>query len=70
MFNIVDAGEDSAVAVTENTRAWSLQRRITRRMLQVLGVLWVIGSAFALAGVWHETGTELDSSLNETAERF
>lgn len=49
---------------------WSLEQRITRRLLVVLGALWLIGSAIALAGVWHETGEVLDSSLNETAERF
>jgi len=50
--------------------AWSLERRITRRLLLVLGSLWLLGSAVALLGVWHETGEVLDSTLNETAERF
>jgi len=50
--------------------AWSLEQRITRRLLLVLGSLWLLGSAIALLGVWHETGEVLDSTLNETAERF
>ncbi len=54
-----------------NTREpWSLERRISRRLLVVLGSLWLIGSAIALGGVWHETSQVLDSALNETAERF
>jgi len=54
-----------------NTREpWSLERRISRHLLVVLGSLWLIGSAIALGGVWHETSQVLDSALNETAERF
>jgi two-component system OmpR family sensor kinase len=54
-----------------NTRGpWSLERRISRRLLVVLGSLWLIGSAIALGGVWHETSQVLDSALTETAERF
>jgi two-component system OmpR family sensor kinase len=49
---------------------WSLERRISRHLLAVLGSLWLAGTAAALAGVWHETGEVLDSALNETAERF
>lgn len=49
---------------------WSLEQRITRRLLAVLGCLWLLGSAIALAGLWHETSEVLDDSLSETAERF
>ena len=49
---------------------WSLERHINRRLLAVVGALWLAASALALGGVWHETGEVLDSSLNETAERF
>ncbi len=54
----------------DKLHGWSLEQRITRRLLVVLGSLWLVGSAIALAGVWHETGEVLDSSLKETAERF
>ncbi len=54
----------------DQKKAWSLQQRINRRMLLVLGCLWLAGSAFSLAGVWHETGKQLDGSLTDTAERF
>jgi len=50
--------------------SWSLERRITRRLLLVLGLLWLLGTAVALGGVWRETAEVLDSSLSETAERF
>ena len=49
---------------------WSLEQRITRRLLLVLGFLWLLGTAIALTGLWRETAEVLDSSLNETAERF
>jgi two-component system OmpR family sensor kinase len=51
-------------------RAWSLERRIHRRMLGVLGGLWLAGSVITLVGLWHETGGVLDAALHETAERF
>ncbi len=54
----------------DTRNSWSLERRISRRLLLVLGTLWLLGTAIALAGVWHETAEVLDSSLNETAERF
>ncbi|HYA75532.1 MAG TPA: ATP-binding protein [Burkholderiaceae bacterium] len=54
----------------EHRSSWSLEQRITRRLMLVLGFLWLSGTAIALAGVWHETAEVLDSSLNETAERF
>jgi len=54
----------------ERRASWSLEQRITRRLLVVLGSLWLAGSAIALAGMWQETEDVLDSSLNETAERF
>jgi len=54
----------------DRSSSWSLEQRITRRLLLVLGSLWLLGSAIALAGVWHETAQVLDGSLNETAERF
>jgi len=50
--------------------SWSLERRINRRLLAVLGSIWLTGSAIALVGVWNETGQVLDSALQETAERF
>jgi len=52
------------------TRTWSLERRISQRLLLALGSLWLLGSAVALAGVWRETSDVLDSALQETAERF
>jgi two-component system OmpR family sensor kinase len=52
------------------TPDWSLERHISRRLLAVVGALWLAGSAISLGGVWHETSEVLDSSLNETAERF
>jgi len=55
---------------TDPKHSWSLEQRIARRLMLVLGCLWLLCSAIALAGVWHETGEVLDSSLNETAERF
>jgi len=49
---------------------WSLERRINRRMLATLSLVWLLGSAIALWGVWHETGKVLDGALSETAERM
>ncbi len=54
----------------DNTSPWSLEKRISRRLLLVLGSLWLAGSLIALLGVWHETSQVLDSALQETAERF
>jgi two-component system OmpR family sensor kinase len=50
--------------------AWSLEQRLRRTLLLVIGGLWLAGSVVSLFGVWHETGEVLDSSLQETAERF
>jgi two-component system OmpR family sensor kinase len=50
--------------------AWSLERHISRRLLAVVGLIWILGAAACLCGVWHETSGVLESSLNETAERF
>jgi two-component system OmpR family sensor kinase len=49
---------------------WSLERRINRRMLATLSVVWLLGSAVALWGVWSETGKVLDGALAQTAERL
>lgn len=49
---------------------WSLERRINRRMLVTLAVVWSLGSAVALWGVWSEAGKVLDGALVETAERL
>ncbi len=49
---------------------WSLEGRIKRRLLLMLGLLWFAGSVVSMGGIWHESGAVLDSALNETAERF
>jgi two-component system OmpR family sensor kinase len=54
----------------EELAPWSLERRIKRRMLVTLSVVWSLGSAVALWGVWSETGKVLDEALAETAERL
>jgi len=64
------AAPQPGLADTAPARSWSLERHISRRLLAVVGSIWVVGSAVCLAGVWHETSAVLDSSLNETAERF
>lgn len=50
--------------------SWSLERRINRRMMATLSVVWMLGSAVAFGGVWHETGKVLDGALAETARRM
>jgi two-component system OmpR family sensor kinase len=54
----------------DSQEGWSLQGRITRRLLKLLGALWLLASAVALFGVWHEAGEELDDSMSQTAQRF
>jgi two-component system OmpR family sensor kinase len=49
---------------------WSLERRLSRHLLVVLGSLWLLCSAAALAGLWHENDVLLDSALHEAAERL
>ncbi len=58
--------------MSEDHRAptWSLEARIRRRLLATLIIVWLLGSAVALGGVWHETSVVLDDSLRETADRL
>jgi two-component system OmpR family sensor kinase len=51
-------------------RPWSLEKRITRRLLLMLACFWLAGAAAALLGIWYETTDVLDSALQETAERL
>jgi two-component system OmpR family sensor kinase len=51
-------------------RPWSLEQRIRWRLVLVVATCWLAGSLISTAGVWHVTGTVLDSALSETAERF
>jgi len=60
----------NVMAEPDSPQPWSLERRINRRMLATLSLVWLLGSAIALGGVWYETGEVLDSAMNETAERM
>ncbi|MBL8350476.1 MAG: sensor histidine kinase N-terminal domain-containing protein [Burkholderiaceae bacterium] len=49
---------------------WSLEARLRRRLLGLLTGLWLVGTAAAGLGLWHETDEVLDSALAETAQRL
>lgn len=51
-------------------QGWSLEVRLRRNLVLILVGAWLLGSAIALWGVWHETSEVLDSSLQETGERL
>ena len=65
-------GEAAAAAETgaPGDEPWSLTQRISRNMLLVLGMLWLVGSIVLVMGLYYESGEVLDSALQETAERF
>lgn len=50
--------------------AWSLQTRLRRQLLWLLGGLWLVASLATGLGLWHETDEVLDSALTETAQRL
>lgn len=49
---------------------WSLQARLRRQLLGLLGGLWLLASLATGLGLWHETDEVLDSALAETAQRL
>jgi two-component system, OmpR family, sensor kinase len=49
---------------------WSLRSRLGWKLGSSLGLLWLAGTALAMAGAWHQTTNVLDSSLQEAAERL
>ncbi len=51
-------------------RSWSLERQLQWRLIGALIGIWLLGSAGALVGVWHETGEVLDSALTEVGQRL
>ncbi len=53
-----------------SSSAWSLERRLRWRLIGTLVGFWLVGSAGALAGLWHETGEVADSALIETGQRL
>ncbi|MCK6422168.1 MAG: ATP-binding protein [Aquabacterium sp.] len=60
----------AAAAAKTGATGWSLERRLRRRLLVALIVLWLLGGALALAGMRHETAAILDSGLAEVAQRL
>lgn len=50
--------------------SWSLERRLSRHLLVVLGSLWLLCSTAALIGIWHENEALLDGALREAAARY
>ncbi len=55
---------------TEGTPAWSLERRLRKRLLGSLLLLWLAGAGAAFLALREETGEVLDSALLETAQRL
>lgn len=53
-----------------DSSAWSLERRLRWQLIGALVGFWLVGSAGALAGLWHETGEVVDSALIETGQRL
>ena len=49
---------------------WSIRDQLSLRLGIGLGILWLLAAAVATAVAWHETTEELDSGLQETAERL
>lgn len=47
---------------------WGLQQRLRKQLLAWIGGLWLVGSAAAMAGIWHEATETLNSALEETAQ--
>jgi len=60
----------AAAPAAAGSPPWSLTQSITRNMLLVLGLLWVVGSVVLMLGLNYESSEVLDSALQETAERF
>lgn len=59
-----------AATSTPATAVWSLQARLRRQLLWLLGGLWLVASLATGLGLWHETDEVLDSALAETAQRL
>jgi two-component system, OmpR family, sensor kinase len=51
-------------------KSWSIRGQLALRLGIGLGILWLLAAAVATAVAWHETTEELDSGLQETAERL
>lgn len=62
--------DSAVVAANAGAAGWSLERRLRRRLLVALVILWLLGGALALAGMRHETAEILDSGLAEVAQRL
>lgn len=55
---------------TEHPTTWSLEKRLKRRLLAALAVLWLGGSLIAVIGVRFEINEVMDSALLENAQRL
>jgi two-component system OmpR family sensor kinase len=51
-------------------RTWSLQAQLRRRLLALLGAVWLLAAGAAGLGLWSRTDEVLDGALKETAERL
>ncbi len=65
---VIVTGTGTGAGTTAAT--WSLQARLRRQLLWLLGGLWLLASLAAGLGLWHETDEVLDSALAETAQRL
>lgn len=50
--------------------AWSLQSQLRRRLVALLGAVWLLAAGAAGFGLWTRTDEVLDGALKETAERL